>query len=138
MEVEPLAGLQAANDAIALKTAFDEWRSKKRHAREAVPADLVERARQAARRHGPAAVARATKVDRGRLKIGSGQRGKSAAPAPTTRVPTFSRVELAAPAVAARPFAEVETATGLKVRLFTQTVEALELISSLCASGRAR
>jgi hypothetical protein len=54
-------------------------------------------------------------------------------------VPTFTRVELAAPAeVAARPFAEVETATGLKVRLFIPTDEALKLISSLCGLGGAR
>ena len=59
---ESLAGLTAA---------FEEWRSRKRHLREAVPADLLKRARQVARRHGPAAVARATKVERSRLKIGS-------------------------------------------------------------------
>lgn len=122
MDVESLAGL---------KTAFEDWRSKKRHPREAVPGDLLRRACEAARHHGPAAVARATRVDRGRLKIeANGRRRRRAAPA---RVPTFSRVELAAPvAAAARPFAEVETATGLKVRLFTQTNEAFELISSLC------
>ena len=127
MDVESLAGLTAA---------FKEWRSRKRHPREAVPADLLKRARQVARRHGPAAVARATKVDRSRLKIGStSQRARGAAAA---RVPAFSRVELAAPVVAARPFAEVEMPTGLKVRLFTQTNEALELLSSLCGAGRAR
>jgi len=47
-------------------------------------------------------------------------------------------VELAAPVVAARPFAEVEMPTGLKIRLFTQTNETLELLSSLCGAGRAR
>ena len=53
-------------------------------------------------------------------------------------VPTFSRMEIVAPAVAARPVAEIETASGLKVRLFTQTDEALQLVSSLCGSGAAR
>lgn len=125
MEFESLAGLKAA---------FDEWRRRKRHPREAMPADLLERARRAARRHGPAAVDRATKVGRGRLKIGgSGRRERRGA-----RVPTFTRVEIAAPAAAALPFAEVETATGLRVRLFTQTDAALALISSLCGSGTAR
>lgn len=128
MEIESLAGLTAA---------FEEWRSKKRHAREAVPGRLLDRARQAARRHGPAAVARATKVDRGRLKIGSdGRRRRRAATA--AGVPVFSRIELSAPSVTARPFAEVETATGLKVRIFAQTNEALQLISALCGSGGAR
>lgn len=126
MEVESLAGLKAA---------FEEWRSKKRHAREAVPADLVNRARQAARRHGPAAVARATKVDRGRLKTGRKSPGGRRAPA--ARVPTFSRVELPGPVLAGRPFVEIETVTGLKLRLFAQTREALELVSSLCGVGGA-
>lgn len=57
MEVESLAGLEAA---------FEAWRRGKRHPREAVPAVLLKRARQAARVHGPAAVSRVTKVDRGR------------------------------------------------------------------------
>jgi hypothetical protein len=127
MKVESLAGLT---------TAFGEWRSRKRHAREAVPADLVEKARRAARRYGPAAVARATRLDRGRLKISpGGPRGRRAAAA---RAPAFSRLELAAPAVAASPFAEVEMATGLKVRFFTQTDKAIELISSLFVTGGAR
>jgi hypothetical protein len=43
-----------------LKAAFEKWRSKKRHVREAVPAQLLERARAAAARHGWAAVARAS------------------------------------------------------------------------------
>lgn len=124
------------NELARLKAAFEEWRSKKRYAREAVPADLLERARAAARCHGPAAVARATKVDRGRLKIGGNGRHRREAAA--ARVPTFSRVELAAPAVVARAFAEIETATGLKVRLYTQTGEAFELLSSLCGLGGAR
>ena len=39
-----------------LEAAFTDWRSRKRHPREAVPVDLVRRACAAARRHGPAAV----------------------------------------------------------------------------------
>ena len=124
MEVDSLAGLSAA---------FEEWRSKKRHPREAMPADLLARARRAARRHGPMAVSRVTKVDRSRLKaadgVGKTKRGR--------RAPGYSRLELATPAVA-HPFAEVELPTGLKVRLFTQSSEALELLSSLCGAGVER
>jgi hypothetical protein len=116
-----------------LKAAFERWRRKKRYRQEAIPAALMERARRAARRHGPAAVARATRVDRGRLKTGS--RSRRARRPAAARAPAFSRLELAAPAVAARPFAELETATGVKVRLFTQTDEVLELVSSLFGSG---
>lgn len=120
-----------------LKAAFDEWRSRKRHDREAVPADLLKRACKAARHHGPAAVARATKVDRGRLATG-GPRRRSARATAASPSPTFSRVALVAPPSAVAPFAEVETAAGLKLRLFAQTDETLELISVLCAAGGAR
>jgi len=45
-------------------------------------------------------------------------------------------LELAAPTGATpRPFAEVEMPTGLKVRLFTGTDEALGLLSSLLGAG---
>jgi hypothetical protein len=123
-----------------LKEAFENWRSKKRYPREAVPVDLVERARRAAAWHGPAAVARATKLDRGRLKVGGqSQRGRGRArPREPMAVPAFSRVELAAPAAASRPFAEVETAAGVKLRLYTQTDQALILLSALCGTGGAR
>lgn len=120
-----------------LKAAFEKWRSRKRHVREAVPAALLQRARAAAGRHGPAAVARATKVARGRLGTGSSRGQKRRAPGAS--VPRYSRLELAAPAaVTARPFAEVELPTGLKVRLFTETGEALGLLSSLLGAGGAR
>jgi hypothetical protein len=119
-----------------LKAAFEEWRSRKRYRQQAIPGALLERARRAARRHGPGAVARATRVDRGRLKTGSRSR-RERRPA-ATRVPAFSRVALAAPAVAAQPFAELEMATGVKVRLFTQTDEVLEWLASLCGPGGAR
>jgi hypothetical protein len=123
-----------------LKEAFENWRSKKRYPREAVPVDLVERARRAAAWHGPAAVARATKLDRGRLKVGGrSQRGRGRArPREPMAMPAFSRVELAAPAAAVRPFAEVETAAGVKLRFYTQTDQALVLLSALCGMGGGR
>jgi len=117
-----------------VKAAFDEWRRRKRHLREAYPADLLERARVAARHHGPAAVARATKVDRARLRTEG--RGGTKALATRDR-PTFSRFELTAPVATHRPFAEVEVPSGLRVRLFTQTDEALALLASLFVPGGA-
>jgi hypothetical protein len=50
----------------------------------------------------------------------------------------YSRLELSAPAATARPFAEVEMPTGLKVRLFADTGEALGLLSSLLGTGGLR
>jgi hypothetical protein len=119
-----------------LGAAFREWRSKKRHAREAVPGELVERARLAASVHGRGRVARTVKIDCRRLIGAPGS-------APRTRVdtaaaPTYSRVEMVAPAVSARPFAELEMPNGIKLRLFAQTQETLGLITSMCVAGGAR
>jgi hypothetical protein len=50
----------------------------------------------------------------------------------------YSRLELSAPAATARPFAVVEMPTGLRVRLFTDTSEALGLLSSLLGAGGLR
>jgi len=125
-----------------LKTAFEDWRSKKRHSREAVPATLLRRARAAARRHGPAAVFGATKIERARLKTGTRSRADKSAPKQVARAPAFSRLDLAASATTTTnaPFAEIEMMTGLKVRLYSQTGEALGLLSSLLGldAGGAR
>src|SRR3974390_3392434 len=107
----------ADESLIVLRDAFDAWRRRKRHVREAVPGDLMERARAAARHHGPAAVSPATKVPRERLVGGRRERGQGGAGAASI-VPTYSRVEVAQAAPEALPFAEVETPSGLTVRLF--------------------
>jgi hypothetical protein len=125
------------NESLAkLKAAFEDWRSKKRYAREPVPPDLMKRARAAVVQHGPAAVHRATKVGRDRLKTGLRSRGGTNAPA--AGVPAFSRVALGAPGMAVRPFAEVEATSGLKVRLFAQSEETLGLLSSVLGAGGGR
>jgi hypothetical protein len=127
-----------ADESLAvLREAFDVWRRRKRHVREAVPGDLMERARAAARHHGPAAVSRATKVPRDRLVVGGTASGHGRA-GTASIVPAYSRVEVAASAPGARPFAEVETPSGLTVRLFTETGGALGLLSALLGAGGAR
>jgi hypothetical protein len=132
-----------ADESLAgLRAEFDAWRRRKRHAREAVPGDLMARARAAARHHGPAAVSRATRVQRDRLVVARMERsrvGKGAA----SIVPAYSRVEVAPPAPAVPssttpPFAEVETRSGLRVRFFTETGGALGLLSALLGAGGAR
>jgi hypothetical protein len=52
--------------------------------------------------------------------------------------PVFSRLEIPAPSATPCPIAEVETVTGLKLRIFTPTQEMLGLLSSLCGIGDAR
>jgi len=127
MDVESLAELTAA---------FERWRRRKRYPREAIPEELLKIARTAVRCHGLSAVARATKVDRDRLETGE-PRQRPRRPS-AAGMPPFTRLEIHAPAVAVPPFAEVETATGLKLRLFTQTDQVLELLSSLCGAGGGR
>ena len=117
-----------------LTAAFEGWRSKKRQLREAVPSELRERAHRAIDTYGLRAVARATKLDQTRLKA---ERVGRAASVP---VPSYSRMEVGARAepVARWPLAEVETPTGLRVRIFAQTAEAVGLVRSLLAMGGAQ
>ena len=117
-----------------LKVEFAAWRKRKRHAREAIPVDLMRRACAATRVHGAAAVYRATKVDRGRLKAGGKRRARRLC-ASAVGVTAYSHVELAAPGAASRLLAEVEMQSGMKVRLFAGTSEALGLLSSLFTPG---
>jgi hypothetical protein len=128
-----------------LKRAFEVWRSRKRHVREAVPDKLIERAVRAIGVHGLGPVVRATKIERMRLEKAQrrleraravrGKRRKVPAPA---AAPSFSRVELSAPTATGWPFAELETPDGLKLRIFTQTEEVLGLLASVCATGGGR
>lgn len=135
-----------ADESLAgLREAFDAWRRRKRHVREAVPGDLMARARAAARHHGPAAVSRATRVQRDRLVVGRVGRSQVGAGTAGTAsiVPAYSRVEVVPPARAVLPsttppFAEVETRSGLRIRLFTETGGALGLLSALLGAGGAR
>lgn len=124
-----------SNRLADLRTAFAEWRSKKRHIREAIPTELLRRAQAEARRYGPTAVARATGLDQSRLKAG----GRALARRETSSSggPVYSRVTLAAPGTD-RPLAEIEGLTGVKVRLFLTTGEAVGLLSSLLGVGGAR
>jgi hypothetical protein len=119
-----------ADSLKELKAAFDRWRRQKQHVREPVPEELWERACRAVRVHGLKGVVRATKLERSRLvgKLKNEKRRRAAAP-------SFSRLELVAPSATTSPIAEVETATGVKLRIFAQTQETLTLLSSLCGMG---
>ena len=115
--------------------AFSEWRSKKRHPREATPEALVKRASRVASVHGLGPVARAVKMDRRLLEApGAPGRARSGPWAP----PTYSRVEVVTPAVTVRPFAELEMASGVRVRLYSPTPETMGLLCSVCGAGGGR
>jgi hypothetical protein len=119
-----------------LIAAFEGWRSKKRHMREAVPSELRERVHRAIDVYGLGIVARATKLEPSRLKAEHGRRTTSRTRKRSgAKVPSYSRMELvpSPPAVAERAFAEVETPAGVKVRLFGATAETMGLVTSLLA-----
>jgi hypothetical protein len=130
-----------------LTWAFEEWRRAKKHAREAMPEELLVRARRAAKTHGVTAVVGATRVERERLFRARPARMKTqgATSGKPTVVPRsilkFSRLELSAPSAPSarpRPIAEVETGSGVTLRVFEQTPEMMGLVSAVCGFGGLR
>lgn len=128
-----------------LKSAFVQWRSRKKHVREPMPEELVARARDATKMHGVAAVVGATRVERARLFRVKPARTKERAPMRTEpqdeprSVPAYSRLELSAPAASSpRPIAEIETGSGVTLRVFEQTPELVRLLSAMCGVGGVR
>ena len=125
-----------------LRSAFAEWRRRKKHAREAMPEELLARARRATEKHGVTAVVAATRVERARLF----RSGPAIRKAPDEKkkgkpesVATFSRLELSAPSTPSpRPIAEVETGSGVRLRMFEQTPELMGLFSAVCGLGGVR
>ena len=123
-----------------LKAAFAGWRRGKRHVREAVPDELLERARRAAEVHGIKEVVRAIRVERSRLfGCQRDERPPTALTMPTARpaIPAFSRLELTPPALGATPIAELETPAGLKLRVFAESNAMVGLLARLCGMGGA-
>ena len=122
-----------------LKAAFAGWRRGKRHVREAVPEELLERARRAAEVHGVKEVVGAIRVERSRL---FGRRDERPAlalmmPAAAPAIPAFSRLALPPPAARAAPIAELETPAGLTLRVFAESAAMVGLLSRLCGMGGA-
>ncbi len=124
-----------------LKVAFAGWRRGKRHVREAVPEELLERARRAAEVHGAKEVVRAIRLERSRLfRRRRDERPPTALTMPPAQpaIPSFSRLELTPPASGAALIAELETPAGLKLRVFAESNAMVGLLSSLCGMGGAR
>lgn len=119
-----------------LTAAFEKWREKKKHAREAVPQELLERARRAARVHGARRVTQAAKLDGRRLKRTRAVQGASTPREArvAVSVPAYSRVEVSGTGRAS-PLAELEMPSGVKVRVYAATEELLSLVARVCAEG---
>ena len=127
---------------VRLRSMVRGWRRQKKSAREAVPDDLMERARRAAVVHGVGAVIRATGIQHRHLTakvrskvhvVASGKRAKIA-----IVTPSYSRIELPVAAMPTRVLAEAESPSGVKIRVFALTPETLGLLSALGSSGRAQ
>lgn len=129
-----------------LQAAFAAWRRQKKHARESMPEELVARAHRAAKKHGERAVVRVTRVERGRLfrfpRAGTKavQVARKEAQANSRSVAAFTRVELSAPGAPPTPrlIAEVETGSGVTLRMFEPTPELMGLLSAVCGLGGVR
>jgi len=120
-----------------LKAAFSKWRSQKKHRRDRTPEELVKRARAAAEIHGVGRVAREMRID-GRHLIEGSEYPKGRRKAASRSAPAYSRVELTAPGALGRAIAELELPSGVKLRLYSQTPEMLNLLSSVCVLGGER
>jgi len=133
-----------------LEAAFARWRRTKKYSREPTPEELLARARRAAKKHGVKAVVRVTRVERARLfrdaPTGRAKRGRTSEQPRRTRAasrsaPEFTRLELSASSESeskARPLAEVETGTGVRLRVFEGTPEMVSLLSAACGFGGGR
>jgi hypothetical protein len=132
-------------DLDELERGFAAWRRRKKHARERIPEELRARARRAVREHGATAVVRVTRVVRDRLFLGVRSQAKAPGTARTKpssavlSVPTFSRLDLSAPPSSRlRPIAEVETGSGVTLRVFESTAEMVRLLTAVCGVGGGR
>jgi hypothetical protein len=126
-----------------LRSVFAEWRRGKKYARVPMPEELLTRARRATEKHGVRAVVSVTRVERARLFRTRPSRMKALEPTNTkprdVPAPTFSRLELSAPSPPIpRPIAEVETGSGVTLRVFEQTPERMGLLSAVCGVGGVR
>jgi hypothetical protein len=125
-----------------LRSAFADWRRRKKYAREAMPEELLARARRATEKHGVTAVVGVTRVERARLfrSRPAGRKGRDEKRKGEPReVATFSRLEWSVPsAPRPRPIAEVETGSGVRLRVFEQTPELMGLLSAVCGLGGSR
>jgi hypothetical protein len=116
-----------------LGTAFASRRQNKRNSQEPVPKALWAQTLRAVEIHGAHAVSQVTKIQRSRI-VQRAEKGKGKA----MSMPVFSRVTISPPSVPGSPVAEVETALGLKLRIFVQTDEMVKMLLTLCSSGGVR
>ena len=120
-----------------LKAAFDKWRSGKVHKHEKTPEELVHRAREATKTYGVGQVLRALNIHKRQLRLLPKRGGINGKRPSKGAKPSYSKIDLMGP-VANRLFAEFEMPSGMKLRLYSQTRETMEFLSSVCGAGGGR
>ncbi len=118
-----------------LKSAFSQWRKTKSGRSEAIPPELLDRARSAAARFGVNAVRKSLNIDRRLIEKSIAKKGRRRPPK-KGEIPSYSRVNVPGPSsIQGHPIAEFEMASGSKLRIFAATPETLGLLASLCGLG---
>jgi hypothetical protein len=119
---------------VELKAAIEAWRQEAAPAAGGAGGSLGASAGRSAAPRGSGGRSRATKVERARLAPGVKSPGEGEVTAASG--PAYWRLEMPpSTTTPRRPFAEVEMPTGVKVRLFTDTGEALGLLAGTCQRG---
>lgn len=120
-----------------LRNGFNKWRKKRGSVTERVPEDLRARVERAVKVHGISRVAQATSLSTSWFSMQKKRRKAKVIQATRLPVPTYSRIELAPAILSSSPVAEVETARGMRLRIFSFTAESTEVLSSFCRAGGA-
>jgi hypothetical protein len=125
------------NSLNKLRTDFDWWPKTEQSNQKAMPKTMNEKAQHSERLHKKKHAEKATGLKRSSVTEGRRDKNKRDKVEGTT-LPSYSVVELVAPSEKNAPLAEVETPTGLKLRIFTSTQEMLDLLTSICGIGVLR
>ena len=131
---------------------FTSWRKNKKYKTEAVPEDLLKRAKELVAEHGKSKVADVAKIDPKKLGGPSGTKTKATKAAKTTKTKGAAKVATKAPppmkgparpVMAAkssgsdlRPIAEVQSPQGFCFRIFRADAESLKLVDAFMKHGR--
>ncbi len=119
-------------DLAKLAVAFRWWRRTRKHQRQPVPPELLEKARSAVSMYGLTMVVEATGLRYWQL------RGEPRpASARKHRLPNYSRLEVQRPAncVTGVPLVEAESPQGIKLRVFSMTSETSALLGWVWRGG---
>ena len=111
---------------VQLASAFKNWRRHKVRRSDPIPKDLLAKARKIAYVQGVNRVAVALTLDPKRLR----ERDAVTKVGPVAKPVAYSRVELG-PLKADQAFVEVESLSGVKIRIFSVNADTLGMVMAL-------